>query len=52
MTRAPSAPLFVLRGAGVRYGAINALEDVTLTIHAGERVALTDAALAAARVNN
>ncbi|SFM21954.1 ATP-binding cassette domain-containing protein [Variovorax sp. OV329] len=43
MTRAPAAPLFVLRGAGVRYGGIEALHEVTLTILAGERVALVGA---------
>ena len=43
MTRAPASPLFVLRGAGVRYGGIDALREVTMTIHAGERVALVGA---------
>ncbi|MBS0342851.1 MAG: ATP-binding cassette domain-containing protein [Proteobacteria bacterium] len=43
MTRAPSAPLFMLRNAGVRYGGVDALTHVTLTIHAGERVALVGA---------
>ena len=43
MTRAPSAPLFVLRHAGVRFGSVDALTHVTLTIHAGERVALVGA---------
>lgn len=43
MTRTPSAPLFVLRDAGVRFGRVDALTHVTLTIHAGERVALVGA---------
>lgn len=43
MSRAPASPLFVLRAAGVRYGGIEALRDVTLTIHSGERVALVGA---------
>lgn len=43
MTGVPPAPLFMLRGAGVRYGSVDALQDVTLTIHAGERVALVGA---------
>ncbi|HSV59195.1 MAG TPA: phosphate ABC transporter ATP-binding protein [Variovorax sp.] len=43
MTRSPQAPLFLLRGAGVRYGAVDALQELSLTIHAGERVALVGA---------
>jgi len=43
MTRAPSAPLFALREVGVRFGAVQALDAVSLTIEAGERVALVGA---------
>jgi tungstate transport system ATP-binding protein len=35
-----SAPLITLQGAGVRFGALNALADVDFALHAGERVAL------------
>jgi tungstate transport system ATP-binding protein len=38
-----SEPLFVLRGAGVRFGGVRALSSITLSIHAGERVALIGA---------
>ena len=44
MTQTPTAPpLFMLRSAGVRYGQIDALQALSLTIHAGERVALVGA---------
>jgi tungstate transport system ATP-binding protein len=44
MTQTPTAPpLFMLRSAGVRYGRIDALQALNLTIHAGERVALVGA---------
>jgi len=43
MKASPNAPVFVLRSAGVRYGAVGALHEVSLTIHAGERVALVGA---------
>jgi tungstate transport system ATP-binding protein len=44
MTQTPTAPpLFMLRSAGVRYGQIDALQALNLTIHAGERVALVGA---------
>ena len=35
-----SEPVFELHGAGLRYGALRALDGVDLTIRAGERVAL------------
>ena len=43
MTGAPSAPLFVLRDVDVRFGKVVALAGATLSIHAGERVALIGA---------
>jgi tungstate transport system ATP-binding protein len=43
MTKLPTTPLFVLRDAGVRYGAIDALQGLNLSIDAGERVALVGA---------
>ena len=43
MKTSPQAPVFELRRAGVRYGAVDALHEVTLTIHAGDRVALVGA---------
>ncbi|WP_419187242.1 phosphate ABC transporter ATP-binding protein [Caldimonas tepidiphila] len=44
VTVAPGAlPLLRLHGAGVRFGARQALEDVSFTLHAGERVMLVGA---------
>ncbi|HYP84570.1 ATP-binding cassette domain-containing protein [Variovorax sp.] len=43
MTRRNDTPLFRLHDAGVRFGDVQALRDVTLDIHAGERVALVGA---------
>ena len=40
MSGALSAPLFVLRDVDVRFGKVVALAGATLSIHAGERVAL------------
>jgi ABC-2 type transport system ATP-binding protein len=39
----PSAPLAILRGASRRYGAVQALDQVDLDIHAGEVLALLGA---------
>jgi len=38
-----AAPLFVLRQVEVRFGRVTALRDASLSIHAGERVALIGA---------
>lgn len=38
-----AAALFALRGVGVAFGRLQALADVALTIHSGERVALVGA---------
>ncbi len=38
-----SAPLLVLAGASVRFGAVDALRDVSLRLHRGERLALVGA---------
>jgi tungstate transport system ATP-binding protein len=37
------APLLTLADAGVRFGSVQALADITLTLHRGERVALVGA---------
>ena len=37
------APILTLRGAGVRFGALHALQAVNITLHAGERLALIGA---------
>ncbi|MBU6465791.1 MAG: ATP-binding cassette domain-containing protein, partial [Burkholderiales bacterium] len=37
------ALLLTLRSAGVRFGALHALEEVNLSVHAGERLALIGA---------
>ncbi len=37
------APLLSLRGAGVRFGALHALQEVNLSVHVGERLALIGA---------
>jgi tungstate transport system ATP-binding protein len=39
----PAAPLLRLRGAGVRFGAVQALRAVDLSVHRGERLALVGA---------
>ena len=39
----PASPLVALRNAGVRYGAVTALRDVTLQIDRGEFIALVGA---------
>jgi tungstate transport system ATP-binding protein len=38
-----SAPLLALQGASVRFGAVDALRGVSLTLHRGERLALVGA---------
>ncbi|MFD4140968.1 ATP-binding cassette domain-containing protein, partial [Streptomyces sp. NPDC058572] len=40
MVHVPNAPLLALRGISKRFGAVWALTDVELEIHAGEVVAL------------
>ncbi|RID98032.1 ATP-binding cassette domain-containing protein [Simplicispira hankyongi] len=37
------APLLALRSAGVRFGALHALQEVNLSVHVGERLALIGA---------
>ena len=39
----PAAPLLRLRGAGVRFGPVQALRAVDLSVHPGERLALVGA---------
>lgn len=42
-TGAGASPLVTLQGAGVRFGHVQALEGITLTVRAGERIALVGA---------
>lgn len=41
--RPPSPPLISLTGAGVRFGEVQALHNIDLQLHAGERLALVGA---------
>lgn len=41
--RPPAPPLISLTGAGVRFGEVQALQDIDLQLHAGERLALVGA---------